>query len=109
MKHPSIDNQAASLRSFGQLSVSLSSDGDYTVLLLGYPLLLSNSEVYLLHTLLLSLPDHPHTDEISENTGISPEQIPVLVNRINRKASAISGRRLILGVSHQGYRINPCM
>jgi hypothetical protein len=37
----------------------------------------------------------------------SAQQISVLVNHINRKASAIGGRRLILGKSHHGYRLNP--
>lgn len=37
----------------------------------------------------------------------SAQQISVLVSRINRKASAIGGRRLILGKSHHGYRLNP--
>jgi hypothetical protein len=36
-------------------------------------------------------------------------QIAVLVNRINRKASLISGRKLIIGKSHHGYKLNPYM
>ncbi len=32
-----------------------------------------------------------------------------VIERINRKASAISGRKLIQGKSHHGYRINPYM
>jgi hypothetical protein len=33
----------------------------------------------------------------------------VVIERINRKASAIGGRKLIQGKSHHGYRINPYM
>ena len=39
----------------------------------------------------------------------SPEQIAILASRINRKAMAIGGRKLVLGKSHHGYRINPYM
>lgn len=39
----------------------------------------------------------------------SPEQIAILAGRVNRKAIAIGGRKLILGKSHHGYRINPYM
>ena len=39
----------------------------------------------------------------------SAEQIANLVARINRKAAAIGARRLILGKSHHGYRLNPYM
>ena len=39
----------------------------------------------------------------------SKEQIAILVSRINRKAFAIGGRKLILGKSHHGYRMNPYM
>ncbi len=64
--------------------------------------------------------EHPLTDE--ERLAIffdpdyslpripySPEQIAILAGRINRKAVAIGGRKLILGKSHHGYRINPYM
>jgi hypothetical protein len=37
----------------------------------------------------------------------SKEQIAILTSRINRKALAIGGRKLILGKSHHGYRMNP--
>ena len=39
----------------------------------------------------------------------SPQQIAILASRINRKAMAIGGRKLVLGRSHHGYRINPYM
>jgi hypothetical protein len=39
----------------------------------------------------------------------SVEQIANLATRINRKATAIGGRKLILGKSHHGYRLNPYM
>lgn len=35
--------------------------------------------------------------------------VAVVIERINRKASAIGGRKLIQGKSHHGYRINPYM
>lgn len=39
----------------------------------------------------------------------SKEQIAILASRVNRKAMAIGGRKLILGKSHHGYRVNPYM
>ena len=39
----------------------------------------------------------------------SPAQIANIAQRVNRKAAAIGGRRLILGKSHHGYKINPYM
>ena len=39
----------------------------------------------------------------------SLKQITILATRINRKASAIGGRKLIQGKSHHGYRVNPYM
>ena len=63
---------------------------------------------------------HPLTDEerlaiffdkhyTPPRTPYSPEQIAILVGRINRKASAIGGRKLVQGKSHHGYRLNPDM
>lgn len=39
----------------------------------------------------------------------SPEQVAILAGRVNRKAAAIGGRKLILGKSHHGYKVNPYM
>ena len=63
---------------------------------------------------------HPMTDE--ERLAIffdknykppripySPQQIAILVGRINRKAASIGGRKLIEGKSHHGYKQNPHM
>lgn len=43
----------------------------------------------------------------ASETATAP--VAVVIERINRKASAIGGRKLIQGKSHHGYRINPYM
>ena len=44
---------------------------------------------------------------LSRDGTVSEDMVSVLVNRINRKAASVSGRRLIIGESHHGFRINP--
>ena len=94
----------SSVLSYGHISVFSDTTGGEHVVYLGYSLPLSKSELFLLKTILLSLPDCLSANEIAEATGISVGQISVLVNRINRKAFAIGGRKLILGTSHHGFR-----
>ena len=43
----------------------------------------------------------------ASETATAP--VAVVIERINRKASAIGGRKLIQGKNHHGYRINPYM
>ena len=95
--------------SYRHLFLFSDANGDDRVLYLGYALPLSKSEELLLKTVLLSLPDRLSSNQIAEAMGISPGQISVLVNRINRKAYAIGGRRLILGTSHHGFQLNEHM
>ncbi len=91
-----------------------------TVIYLGYPLRLSPGETRLLlcllrETLLIRrVSPELDTVEVATTTlqaavDCSPEQIKVQVSRINRKAEAIGGRRLILGRSHRGYAFHPYM
>lgn len=42
-------------------------------------------------------------------TEFTAATLAAVIERINRKASAIGGRKLIQGKSHHGYRINPYM
>ena len=42
-------------------------------------------------------------------TELTAATLAAVIERINRKASAIGGRKLIQGKSHHGYRINPYM
>ncbi len=95
--------------SYGHITVFTDQAGAERVLYLGYTLFLSQSELSILKRLLLSLPRSLSTAEITEETGISSGQISVLVNRINRKAYAIGGRRLLYGTSHHGFRLNEFM
>jgi DNA-binding CsgD family transcriptional regulator len=95
--------------SYGHLSVITDTKGEERAVYIGYSLPLSKAELLLLKTILLSLPVCLSTNEIAEATGISAGQISVLVNRINRKASAIGNRRLILGTSHHGFQLNEFM
>lgn len=95
--------------SYGHITVFTNQAGVERVLYLGYTLLVSKSELSILKALLLSLPRPLSTAEIAEATGISAGQISVLVNRLNRKAAAIGGRRLLYGTSHHGFRINEFM
>ncbi|MCQ2429006.1 MAG: helix-turn-helix domain-containing protein [Clostridia bacterium] len=98
------------------------------VVYLGWPLYLSPIEYRLLVTLLraasdadipdagwvspaglgaaLACPDSPF---IGRRDGIPEGQVAVHVLRINRKAAAIGGRRLIVSRKGMGYRINPYM
>ncbi len=66
---------------------------------LGYPLCLSPSETRILLSALdgEAVPAAVPTD----NTAA------VLVGRINRKAAAIGGRKLLISARGQGYRVNP--
>lgn len=78
--------------------------------LLGYRIELSQAELSILR-LLLSFSDKEFTAskiaQICFNSNKnSARSIPVLVSRINKKASVISGRRLILSKRYAGYRIN---
>jgi DNA-binding CsgD family transcriptional regulator len=99
----------SSVLSYGHLSVITDMKGEERAVYLGYSLPLSKAELLLLKTILLSLPVCLSTNEIAEATGISAGQISVLVNRINRKASAIGNRKLILGTSHHGFQLNEFM
>jgi DNA-binding response OmpR family regulator len=81
---------------------------------LGYDLRLSPSEEAILTAILTAEPYTPPSavelgSRLSDGRLISKNQVSVLVGRINRKASILSGRSLIIGVSHRGYRLNPYM
>ena len=132
MKEPSVLSIPADHR----LCVIQSNDGKEKLLYVGYPLRLSPDETRLLHALLARDPsqtdshgftsvdtvlqtmrksvDHDTPNRIfdhltEQQEKYSPEQIAILASRINRKSMAIGGRKLILGKSHHGYRINPYM
>lgn len=97
---------------FGGLTLIRSDGLPPRFMLLGYSLRLSPSEGVILFAILTADPHRaPSAAELasvlSADRPVSENQVSVLVGRINRKAAFISGRRLILGVSHQGYRMNP--
>ncbi len=89
------------------------------VLYLGYSLRLSPSERRLLWCLWRwreeagDLRPTVTTEELRSvvagdgDKPCSAAQVSVLVGRINRKAQAIGGRRLILGRSHHGFALHP--
>ncbi len=84
------------------------------VMLLGYSLLLSPSEAAILKACMMAeaagapaLTSAELASVLAPDGAVSGDQVSVLVNRINRKAYGISGRKLVIGVSHHGYRVNP--
>lgn len=90
--------------------------GETVATLMGYSLPLSCEELLLLRICV----SREKTEGVFGSTQFrtvmlneyglgSSDQISVLVNRINRKAKAISGRKLLLGVSHHGFFLNPYM
>jgi DNA-binding response OmpR family regulator len=99
---------------FGGLTLTRSDGLPPRFMLLGYSLRLSPSEGAILFAILTADPHRaPSAAELasvlSADRPVSENQVSVLVGRINRKAAFISGRRLIVGVSHRGYRVNPYM
>ncbi|MBO5510677.1 MAG: hypothetical protein J6B24_02995 [Clostridia bacterium] len=93
----------------GHLSVTEEEGATPRILYLGYSLLLSPAETeLLLANLRAEGGEAPSALALAEIIGSeNAEEISVLVNRVNRKALAIGGRKLIVGVSHRGYRMNP--
>ena len=100
---------SSSLLGLCRLSVFHTPGEEATYLLMGYPLLLSDCEGKILSTILHAYPEPLHACRLAEELGSSEGQISVQIHRINEKAKSISGRKLILGVSHHGFRINPYM
>ena len=95
----------------GHLSVTEEEGTAPRILYLGYALLLSPAEAEILLTVLKAEGgEAPSAFALASLIGSEdPEEVSVLVNRINRKARAIGGRKLIVGVSHKGYRVDPYM
>jgi hypothetical protein len=95
----------------GHLSVTEVEGQTPRILYLGYSLLLSPAETGILLAILKAEGDEaPSALSLAGIIGAKDtEEVSVLVNRINRKAYAIGGRKLIVGVSHRGYRVNPDM
>ena len=80
---------------------------DEKVLLLGFPLKLSPTELKLL----MAICEGDMTvEELSSllNEGVSRQNVAVHINSINRKAELISGRRLVI-FSGECYTLNPYM
>lgn len=96
----------------------------------GYPLHLSGMELRIVRALTLRaeqepgtytetqtlqalcrLPEEGEGDSDGSTTAppCSSVQIAVLVNRINKKACTVGGRRLIVSHANRGYRLNPYM
>ena len=93
---------------------SLEASGLYTAdeteyLLMGYPLILSDCEQDILRAVLRARPESVPACKLAEEFGSSEGQISVQIHRINQKAKSISGRNLIIGISHHGFSINPYM
>ena len=78
------------------------------VFLLGYPLRLSKTEHKLLD--IIARGGRCGVDDLAEllPQGVSKGNVAVHINAINKKARAISGRKLII-YEDQSYKINPFM
>ena len=92
-----------------RLSVSRTENGKTAYTLMGYPLLLSDREGEILSMVLCAHPTSIRACELAEAFGSSEGQISVQIHRINAKAKPISGRKLIIGISHHGFSINSHM
>ena len=103
------ESTRSSLLGSCRLSVAHTDDSAPSYLLMGYPLLLSECEGQILDTVLKAYPGSVHAAELAEQFGSTEGQISVQIHRINVKAKSISGRKLIIGVSHHGFHINPHM
>ncbi len=73
---------------------------------LGYPLPLGSAEQALLLALLSAVPGLSGT-ALADLTGVGIKNIATAIKNINRKATAIGGRPLILSGRSCGYRLNP--
>ncbi len=100
---------SSSLLGLCRLSVSHTEGEEPAYLLMGYPLLLSEREGQILSTILHAHPESVHACQLAEKFGSSEGQISVQIHRINAKASSISGRKLVIGISHHGFSLNPYM
>ena len=78
------------------------------VYLIGYPIKLSPSERALLYE--IAAKNGVAIDDLLPllAEGVSRGNVAVHINSINRKAEAISGRRLVL-FENEKYILNPCM
>ena len=78
---------------------------------LGYPLHGSPAELTILRALAARAasggPCLSHADLRVLLPGASPSSLAVHVNRLNRRAYELTGRRLILFEPGRGYRLNP--
>ena len=92
-----------------RLSVANFAPQEATYLLTGYPLLLSYREGEILSAILRAHPVPVHARQLAEQFHSSEGQISVQIHRINEKAQTVSGRKLVIGMSHHGFSINPYM
>ena len=74
----------------------------------GYDLQLGRGEFDLLRLIAEHSPECTSVEDITD-IGIAPKSLPVMVSTINKKAAAISGRRLIVSCRGRGYRLNEFM
>ena len=100
---------SSSLIGLYRLYVSHTEGEEPSYLLMGYPLLTSDCEGKILSAILRAHPESIHACQLAELFGSSEGQISVQIHRINAKAKSISGRKLIIGISHRGFSINPSM
>ncbi len=102
-------HRPSSLLGVCRLSVSHAEGDELSYLLMGYPLLLSDCEGKILSRILQAHPTSIHACQLAEEFGSTEGQISVHIHRINTKSKSISGRKLIIGISHHGFSINPHM
>ena len=83
------------------------SEAEPRVLLLGYPLSLSETEYGILCSLCREHPSPLSIDSLATEHSLSANGVAVHICTLNKKAARISGRRLI--VFDGGYRLNKFM
>ena len=77
------------------------------VLLLGYPLSLSETEYGILRSICREHPSSLSIESLADEHGLSANGVAVHICTLNKKAARISGRRLV--VFDGGYRLNEFM
>ena len=84
-------------------------DGGTDILLLGYRVHLTKTELAILKSIMLGDSKKSRTCLVSEcfnDRAVKPINVTVHVCNINKKAYQITRRRLIVGSRRDGYRIN---
>lgn len=79
------------------------------ITLLGYPVDFSDRQADILYHIAEQYPQSVSVSSIAKAIGVTENSVPVHINDINKKAAAITGRRLVVAKRGQGYTINKYM